>query len=236
MLSEGRNVATPGVPGSGDGARSAAPGTAVRGTQAVRSFDRPRCPKRPSVLGRGRQPADGETLTTPPDNQHQRRPAVALSAVINSRRREISARYLSEDERIRIADLRRAGHGGPGDRGRSGAQRGNGQPRAAPEHRSDQRPVPALHRAAARHRASGSARPRQADPRSGVAAFRAGPAHEAVEPRADLSGVAPGVPGETAGSLLNATVFSVLGERAGSVSTAATWAAVSSVPHRAAPR
>ena len=32
-------------------------------------------------------------------------------AVINSRRREISARYLSEDERIRIADLRRAEHG-----------------------------------------------------------------------------------------------------------------------------
>jgi IS30 family transposase len=31
--------------------------------------------------------------------------------VINTRRREISARYLSEDERIRIADLRRAGHG-----------------------------------------------------------------------------------------------------------------------------
>src|SRR5664280_206227 len=31
--------------------------------------------------------------------------------VINSRQREISARYLSEDERVRIADLHRAGHG-----------------------------------------------------------------------------------------------------------------------------
>jgi transposase len=31
--------------------------------------------------------------------------------VINVRKREISARYLSEDERVRIADLRRAGHG-----------------------------------------------------------------------------------------------------------------------------
>ncbi len=32
-------------------------------------------------------------------------------AVINSRKREISPRYLSEDERVRIADLDRAGHG-----------------------------------------------------------------------------------------------------------------------------
>src|SRR5664280_936344 len=32
-------------------------------------------------------------------------------AVINSRQREISARYMSEDERVRIADLHRAGHG-----------------------------------------------------------------------------------------------------------------------------
>ena len=32
-------------------------------------------------------------------------------AVINTRRREISSRYLSEDERVAIADLRRAGQG-----------------------------------------------------------------------------------------------------------------------------
>ena len=36
--------------------------------------------------------------------------------VIAARKAEISPRYLSEDERVRIADLRRAGHGRAGDR------------------------------------------------------------------------------------------------------------------------
>ncbi len=37
--------------------------------------------------------------------------AVHYAPVINTRRREVSARYLSEDERVAIADLHRGGHG-----------------------------------------------------------------------------------------------------------------------------
>src|SRR5664280_1625980 len=47
--------------------------------------------------GRTISTSDGRRLHYPP--------------VINSRQRAISARYLSEDERVRIADLHRAGHG-----------------------------------------------------------------------------------------------------------------------------
>lgn len=52
---------------------------------------------------------DGETLATGPGNHRQRRPGVHYLPVVGARKREISPRFLSEDERVRIADLRRLG-------------------------------------------------------------------------------------------------------------------------------
>jgi transposase, IS30 family len=59
--------------------------------------------------------------------------------VINSRQREISARYLSEDERVRIADLRRAGHGVRAIAITVARSAATVSREAAPEHRPDQR-------------------------------------------------------------------------------------------------
>lgn len=53
----------------------------------------------------GKRWRHGRTITT----SNGRR--LHYPPVINSRHREISARYLSEDERVRIADLHRAGYG-----------------------------------------------------------------------------------------------------------------------------
>jgi hypothetical protein len=53
-------------------------------------------------------------------------------AVINTRKREISPRYLSEDERVRIAKPGASGSWGTGDRGRIGSQSGDDQQGAAP--------------------------------------------------------------------------------------------------------
>lgn len=50
-------------------------------------------------------------MATRTNGHRERRHAAALSAVINVRKREISPRYLSEDEGVRIADLHRAGNG-----------------------------------------------------------------------------------------------------------------------------
>jgi transposase, IS30 family len=53
----------------------------------------------------GKRWRHGRTITSPSGKRRHYPP------VINVRKREISSRYLSEDERVRIADLRRAGHG-----------------------------------------------------------------------------------------------------------------------------
>jgi hypothetical protein len=63
------------------------------------------------VPDRRDQPADRETVATRPHDHHQGRQEAALCSCGRSGPAEISPRYLSEDERIRIADLRRAGTG-----------------------------------------------------------------------------------------------------------------------------
>jgi IS30 family transposase len=51
-------------------------------------------------------------LATRPNNHQQQRQRLHYAPVVGvARRREISARFLSEDERVHIADLRRAGGG-----------------------------------------------------------------------------------------------------------------------------
>ena len=53
--------------------------------------------------------------------------------VITSRKTEISKRYLSEDERVRIAGSASAGSYGAGDRGRGGPQSVDGEAGASPQ-------------------------------------------------------------------------------------------------------
>ena len=88
------------------------------------------------VPDRRDQPADRETVATRP---HDHRPGTAGSCIMllwsprgAAVRREISDRYLSEQERVRIADLRAGGGRGAGDRGADGPQSVDDQPGAAP--------------------------------------------------------------------------------------------------------
>ena len=66
-------------------------------------------------------------MATRPHGHHQGRQEAALCSCGPRGRREISPRYLSEDERVRIADLRRAGPGC----GRSRSRRAAARPRSA---------------------------------------------------------------------------------------------------------
>ena len=85
--------------------------------------------------------------------------------VINSPVREVSPRFLSEDERVAIADLHRRGRGARAIAREVGRRPGHDQPGVAPQPRPGQRAVPAVRRAAHGGRPSGSA--------AGAASWRA---------------------------------------------------------------
>ena len=87
---------------------------AGREAGAVRAADRAGVQQSGGVPDRRDQPANRETVATRPHGHRQGWPEAALcsrdhtGAVV---RREISDRYLSEKERVQIADLRAAGAG-----------------------------------------------------------------------------------------------------------------------------
>jgi len=83
--------------------------------------------------------------------------------VISARKAEISPRFLSEDERVRIADLRREGLGVRVIARRSGRSPSDGQQGAAAQLLAGQWLLSAVRGAAACCRAPGPARPRQAE-------------------------------------------------------------------------
>ena len=113
--------------------------------------------------------------------------------VISTPTAEISPRYLSEDERIKIADLRRAGLGV-----RDIAARTSRSPATiSRELRRNQDPETCRYRPFAAHRLAVQRRGRAARedrPGPGAAGLRAGPAGQEVEPGTDQPRAARRVP------------------------------------------
>jgi len=123
---------------------------------------------------------EGRTLEYPP--------------VISARSREVSSRYLSEDERVRIGDLRRQRLGVRAiaeQLGRSPSTISRELRRNVEEPGRSYRPF-AAHRLAGG--ATAAAKDRQAGHRRGVGGVRGGAVAGAVESGADLCGAAPTVP------------------------------------------
>ena len=141
----------------------------------------------------GKRWRHGRTITT--RDGRKLHYAAVVAAAAGRRVREISDRYLSEQERVRIADLRQAGHGVRAIAEQTGPQPVDDQPGTAPEPGSGQRPVPPVHRAQAGRAAAGPAAAGQDRRGSGAAAVRGRAAGEAVEPAAGQPGAAPRVPG-----------------------------------------
>ena len=96
------------------------------------------------------------------------------AAVVDTRKQVISGRFLSEDERVRIADLLGGGFGVGAIAARLGRPIDD-QPGTAAQPGSWQRAVPAIRGAAAGGRAPRPARSRQAVTQSGAAGVRGWP-------------------------------------------------------------
>ncbi len=106
--------------------------------------------------------------------------------VINAPAREISPRFLSEDERVAIADLHRRGRGVRAIARGGGPGPGDDQPGVTPQPRPGQQPVPAVCRAADGGRPPSPARARQAGRRCRAGRVRGAASAAPVEPGADL--------------------------------------------------
>jgi len=105
-------TATPEVLGSCDGGSwSAGFGAADRQAGGVRAVDRQRDVEPAGVPVGGDQPANGEALATRAHGHSSSGRRLHYPPVINAPVREISSRFLSEDERVAIADLHRRGLG-----------------------------------------------------------------------------------------------------------------------------
>ena len=130
------------------------------------------------------------------------------AAVIDTRRQAISQRYLSEDDRVAIADLRGAGSGVRA----IAARLGRSPSTVSRELRRNQDPRSLTYRpfAAQTMAARRRGRPRQAVTRSGAARVRGRPAGSAVEPGADQPGAARGVRRRRGLHLVHETIYQAI--------------------------